>query len=143
MLELVPLCTAVVEVAPPLAVGNGPAGMRSVGHFNAVTIEGERMRATLASPAGADWMAINGTIGVIDVRLTVRTDDGALVHISYGGRLNLADRANGLFAHVAPTFETGDERYAWLNAVQAVGKGKLTPGEGGATRIDYEFYQIR
>lgn len=143
MLELVPLCTAVVEVAAPLAVGSGPAGMRSVGHFNAVTIEGEGIRATLASPAGADWMAINGTIGVIDVRMTVRTDDGALIHITYGGRLNLADRANGLFANVAPTFETGDERYAWLNAVQAIGRGKLTPGEGGATRIDYEFYHIR
>jgi hypothetical protein len=86
---------------------------------------------------------LNGTVGVIDVRMTVRTDDGAIIHISYGGRLDLADRANGLNAYVAPTFETGDERYAWLNAVQAVGRGRLTMREGGATRIDYEIFQVR
>jgi hypothetical protein len=143
MLELVPLGTAVVNVAPALSVGAGPAGGRTVGHLESVTLEGDRVKATLASPAAADWMIVNGTIGVIDVRMTLRTDDGALIHVTYGGRLDLADRANGLNAYVAPVFETGDERYAWLNAVQAVGRGKLTVGEGGATRIDYEFYQVR
>lgn len=143
MLELIPLGTAVVDVAPSLTVGAGPAGGRSVGHLRAVTIEGERIRATLASPAAADWMVLNGAVGVIDVRMTLRTDDGAIIHVTYGGRLDLANRADGLFAYVAPVFETGDERYAWLNAVQAVGKGKLTVGEGGATRIDYAFYQVR
>lgn len=143
MLELIPLGAAVVDVAPSLSVGAGPAGGRSVGHLTSVTIEGERLKATLASPAAADWMVLNGAVGMIDVRMTVRTDDGAVIHITYGGRLNLADRENGLIAYVAPVFETGDERYAWLNAVQAVGKGRLTVGEGGATRIDYEFYQVR
>ena len=143
MLELIPLCTAVVDVAPSLSVGAGPAGRRTVGHIHAVTLEGERIRATLACPAAADWMVLNGSVGVIDVRMTVRTEDGAVIHITYGGRLDLANRANGIFAYVAPVFETGDERYAWLNAVQAVGRGKLTVGDGGATRIDYEFSQVR
>ena len=29
---------------------------------------------------------------------------------------------------MAPKFETSDERYTWLNAVQAVGKGQLGAG---------------
>lgn len=138
MIELIPLCTAVVDVAPPHAVGGG----RSVGDIRSVTLEGERMRASLAGAAAADWMTVSGAIGTIDVRMTLRTDDGALIYVTYGGRLNLADCANGLHALVAPVFETGDERYAWLNAVQAVGKGRLTPEPDG-TRIDYEFYEVR
>ncbi len=141
MIELIPLCTAVVDVAPPLGVGAGPAGNRSIGDLRSVEVQGERMRASLAGAAAADWMVVNGAIGAIDVRMTLRTDDGALIYVQYGGRLNLADRANGLHAYVAPVFETGDERYAWLNAVQAVGKGKLIPGADG-TRIEYEFYEV-
>jgi hypothetical protein len=142
MLELIPLCTAVVQVGPSLMVGNSPAGHRSVGELTSVTIEGERLQGTLAGAAAADWMARNGAIGVIDVRMTIRTHDDALIYISYGGRLDLSNPAAGITAYVAPLFETGDERYAWLNSIQAVGKGRLTPGPNG-TRIDYEFYQVR
>lgn len=100
------------------------------------------MRASLAGVAAADWMVLNGAVGIIDVRMTLRTDDDALIFVRYGGRLNLANRAGGLFAHVAPVFETGDERYAWLNAVQAIGKGQLVTGTDG-TRITYEFCEVR
>lgn len=141
MLELIPLCTATVEVAPPLSVGAGPAGNRSVGALTAARLEGDRMKASLAGAAAADWMVLNGRIGVIDVRMTVRTDDDALVYVQYGGRLDLTNPA-GMTAYVAPVFETGDERYAWLNAVQAVGKGRLVSGPDGA-RLEYEFYEVR
>ncbi len=143
MLELIPICTGVVDVAPSLAVGNGPAGPRSVGAIEAASFAGDRFRATLAGPAAADWMVRGGAIGIIDVRMTVLTDDGALIYIQYGGRLNLSNPAAGIVAYVAPVFETGDERYAWLNAVQAVGKGRLTLKDGGAARIDYEFFEVR
>jgi hypothetical protein len=143
MIELIPLCTAIVEVEPTLPVGAGPAGARSVSAISAVTIVGERLKATLAGPAAADWMARAGAIGIIDVRMTVRTDDGALIYITYGGRLDLSNPAQGITAYVAPLFETGDERYAWLNKIQGVGKAKLTLKQGGAARLDYEFYEIR
>lgn len=141
MIELAELCTMVVELMPTLAVGTGPAGDRSVGGISAVTVTGERLNATLASPAAADWLVRTGAVGIVDVRLTLRTDDGALIYMTYGGRLDLSNPAGGLFARVAPVFETGDPRYAWLNAVQAVGKGKLTLAADGG-RIDYEFCQI-
>lgn len=142
MLELIPLCTMVVEVASPLAVGNGPAGARSVSDIHAVTVEGEKLNGTLAGAAAADWMVRSGAIGIIDVRMTVRTADDALIYVQYGGRLDLSNPAAGITAYVAPVFETGDERYAWLNAIQAVGKGRLSVKDGAA-RIDYEFYEVR
>lgn len=47
------------------------------------------------------------------------------------------DAGAGLQLRTAPMFETGDARYAWLNAVQAVATG--APGQGGVT---YEVYQL-
>jgi hypothetical protein len=38
----------------------------------------------------------------------------------------------------APLFETGDERYAWLNSIQAVGIGTA-----GAEGVDYDIYALQ
>jgi len=37
----------------------------------------------------------------------------------------------------APRFETGDPRYAWLNAIIAVGEGRAGPGW-----VEYRVYQV-
>ena len=39
---------------------------------------------------------------------------------------------------MAPKSETSDERYTWLNAVQAVGKGQLCAGT-----VSYETAEVR
>jgi len=106
-------------------------------------MRGERLSGELASPAAADWMIVQGAIGTIDVRMTIRTHDDALIYVSYAGKINLADREGGLKAFVTPVFETGDDRYAWLNAVQAVGKGMLTVEADGTTMIEYRFLELR
>lgn len=140
MIELVPLFKASLSVAPPLSAGEGPAGLRVVGEITAATVEGERLRATLAGAAAADWMVRTGSIAVVDVRMTLRTHDDALIYMQYGGRLDLSRQP--LTAYVAPVFETGDERYAWLNGIQAVGKGLFVPGAAGST-LEYEFHEVR
>jgi hypothetical protein len=142
MIELVPLCKAVIELVPTLTIGTGPAGSRSVGAIRAATVTGERLRATLAGVAAADWLVRTGAIGVIDARLTLRTDDDVLIYMQYGGRLDLSNPAAGMFAYVAPVFETGDARYAWLNRIQAAGKGQLFVDANGG-RLEYEFCEIR
>ncbi len=40
--------------------------------------------------------------------------------------------------YTAPTFETGDERHAWLNVIQAVAKGDLRGSD-----LTYELYEVR
>jgi hypothetical protein len=142
MIELVPLCTMVLDLAPSMLVGTGPAGDRSIGEIRAATLSGERLQGTLAGPAAADWLVRTGAIGVIDARMTIRTTDGALIYMQYGGRLDLSNPGAGLFPKVAPVFETGDERYLWLNGVQAVGKGKLDVSADGA-RLEYELFEVR
>ncbi|HEX7857717.1 MAG TPA: DUF3237 domain-containing protein [Sphingobium sp.] len=141
MLDLKLLCTVDVEVAPPLAVGKTPGGNRSISELRSVIVTSERVNARLAGAAAADWILVKGKVGDVDVRMTVRTDDDALIYVTYTGKLDLA-RAGGPVVTVAPTFETGDERYAWLNDIQAIGRGILTVGAGGSARIDYTFYEV-
>ena len=142
MTEFIPLFTMTLELAPSLSVGAGPAGGRFIGSIRSATITSERVNATLAGPAAGDWMVTNGPIGVIDARLTLRTNDDALILMSYGGRLDMSSPSAGLIAYAAPVFETGDARYAWLNGVQAAGKGRLVLNADGG-QLDYEFFQIR
>ena len=69
------------------------------------------------------------------MRITLHTDDGAAILMTYCG---VGIPGEGGFAlRTAPTFETGDERYAWLNNVQAVAKGQ--PGQGN---VSYEVYRV-
>lgn len=133
-LELVPLARVTVAAGERHRVDGGPFGDRLVVGIREGRWEGERLRASVVG-AGGDW-AVPGTDGVtlLDVRQVLRTDDGATVYVTYTGR---SDRSRGTYT-VAPTFETGDERYRWLNAVQAVGKGRLDEG-----RLVYEMYEVR
>src|SRR5207249_9637091 len=77
--------------------------------------------------------------GALDVRVTLETADGAVVLVHYGGRV---DGSKGLGGeapvYAAVQFETGNERYGWLNRVQAVAKGVLA-----GNVITYEVYELR
>jgi hypothetical protein len=79
----------------------------------------------------------------LDVRLTLRTHDHALVHMTYGGRwvfppdlqIALTDPATRdhidparYYFRTNPLFETGAEQYAWLNDIVCVGSGYLVDG---------------
>ena len=70
--------------------------------------------------------------------LSVETDDGALIYITYEGRADWSEGPGTKSIFMAPKFETSDERYTWLNAVQAVGKGQL-----GAGAVSYEIAEVR
>jgi hypothetical protein len=133
-LELVPLCNLDVILRDPIVIGDGPAGNRMIFEVESVRVTGERISGKMVGQAAADWLLVHGSVGTLDVRATLETDDGALVYAHYQGRV-LFDTGQ---LYVAPVFETSDERYAWLNAVQAVGKGTL---EGN--RLCYEWYEVR
>ena len=56
-LELVPLCTMVIELGDPLVLANTPAGTRVIVEVKELRVEGERLRGTLKGSAAADWLA--------------------------------------------------------------------------------------
>ncbi len=69
------------------------------------------------------------------MKVTVETDDGALVHAKYTGRLHLDTMA----VYATPLFHTGDDRYAWINRIQGVAKGTFT----AADTLIYEMFELR
>ncbi|HUS62378.1 MAG TPA: DUF3237 domain-containing protein, partial [Acidimicrobiales bacterium] len=124
-----------LDTAAPVMVPGGPLGTRILAPVTGGTFEGPKMRGTVVGPAG-DWVTVSPAgVMVLDVRLCLVTDDGAAIYCTYRGVLANVDgvmRAKG-----APLFETGDERYAWLNGVQAIGMG--TADAGG---VDYDIYVV-
>lgn len=133
--ELVPLATVRVTRGDVHRLGTTAFHRRVIGGIAQGRWEGERIKADIVAPGG-DWAipSTDGSIMLLDVRQTLRTDDDALIYVTYQGR---CDRGRGTYT-VAPTFETDDERYSWLNAVQAVGQGR-TDGDD----IVYEMFEVR
>ncbi|TVR28260.1 MAG: DUF3237 domain-containing protein [Ilumatobacter sp.] len=131
-LELVPLCTATVSLAETISVS--PSFV--IGEVTAARFEGERFTASMKGSAAADWLTVSPEgYGTLDVKVTVETDDGAIVHAAYSGRLHF----ESMTAYATPKFHTGDERYLWMNRIQAVAKGVFTePGT-----LVYEMYELR
>ena len=137
-LELVPLARMVAELAAPHILDGTPSGGRWIFEVTSGAIEGERINATLKGNSSADWLTVgaDGT-GTLDVRSLAETDDGALLFVQYNGRV---DTTKGFDAPVysTPRFDTGDERYLWLNKIQVVGKGRMS----GST-LTYELFELR
>lgn len=133
-LELIPLARVVLTPGAVHRIEGGPFGDRIVAAVGTGRWEGDRISGAIVG-AGGDW-ATPGAGGamLIDVRQLVETDDGAVIVVTYHGR---GDRARRTYT-VAPTFETSDERYSWLNLVQAVGRGSFVDGE-----LVYEMYEVR
>ena len=98
--------------------------------------EGPRIKASVQAPAG-DWIT-NRADGSyrLDVRFTLRTDDGALILVTYNGIGQTTPAGASLRS--APLFETGDSRYAWLTRLQAVGVGERV-----GTAVKYEIYALK
>ena len=134
--ELVPLATMTATLGESHTIKGGPIGTRIIAEVTAIELTGERLNATLASPAAADWLSVSPdrSMGTLDVRATLRTDDGELVQVEYTGRIDFATST----AVSTPLFETGAEQYDWLNRIQAIGVGKSEPGS-----ITYELFEVR
>ena len=68
-----------VQTGTRTVVENGPQGTRTIVQINGGRFEGPRLKASVQTPAG-DWIT-NRADGSyrLDVRMTLRTDDGALI----------------------------------------------------------------
>ncbi len=130
--------TIKVQLGDMVEVGGGPKGTRIVVDVVSAEMDSDKIKASLATNDAADWLTVSadGSTGCLDVRLTLKTDDGQFVYVEYQGR---ADMGKGLIA-TAPTFQTGSEKYAWLNSVQAVAAGNVNLDTG---ELMYHLYEVK
>jgi hypothetical protein len=126
-------------VAPPLLLGVTPQGDRRNVQVTGGEFAGPKMRGTVL-PGGSDWILLrpDGALQ-LDVRATLRTDDGALINMVYRGvrhgptavidRLNRGEpvEPTEYYFRTAPFFETSAAKYAWLNKIVAIATGHRLP----------------
>lgn len=119
-------------------VPRGPFGTKVVATVSSGTLVGPKINASIPDGVAAgDWLTIlaDGSFA-LDVRVSLRTDDGADIYVTYTGR-GTPNEDGTASIRTAPRFETGDERYAWLNQLFCVAIGSTTP-DG----VEYEIYAI-
>jgi hypothetical protein len=142
-----------VPLQQPEVIGETPDGIKVNWFWSPA--EGEVIGPTLSARVrhiGGDWMTIRRDgIGIMDVRATLETIDGALLYVSYQGYYDLGpdgyhDFLAGRWPVRAPTrtsprVSTADARYLWLNRTLCIGIGEVTISNGVTYR--YDLYAVR
>jgi hypothetical protein len=144
------LFTITMKLPPPLELGDTPAGNRRMFTVSGGNFAGDRLRGEVL-PEGSSDLLLRRSDGSSqqDVRLLLRTDDGALIVMTYRGvrhaprevdaRISRGEQVSpsDYYLRTAPFFETSSAKYAWLNKVVSVGVGeRRTDG------VTYELFEI-
>lgn len=119
-----PLMTLRLTTAPVQNIGAGPHGTRLTFPITGGSFDGDRLRGKVL-PGGGDWV-VKRADGVLelDLRITLETDDGALIHMTFWGIRD--DAAPGApYFRTLPRFETASAKYSFLNRLLAVGTGQI------------------
>ncbi|WP_159083500.1 DUF3237 domain-containing protein [Nocardioides terrigena] len=130
-MQLQPFGTFTAPLERVEFVGTTPRGRRLVGPIVNARLQGEHVRASQRGRSAADWLITGpGGATVIDVRISLRCDDGAFLQVSYSGRTDWAGGVGSGAVYSAFRFETGDDRYRWLHSRLVVGKGQVHEDHG-------------
>jgi hypothetical protein len=118
------LMTLQVAVGGVQKVGAVPHGTRVTAPITSGHFEGPRLRGKVL-PGGGDWTLLRGD-GVLelDLRLTLETDDGALIHMTFEG-IRDDDAPGAPYFRTLPRFETAEPKYSFLNRLLAAGTGEI------------------
>lgn len=138
------------ELDTALVIGETPQGDRRVLPVTGGTFSGPKLKGQVLS-SGGDWLLFRKDgAAQQDVRMTLRTDDGALIYVSYRGvsviptevrqRIMSGEDvdASTYYFRTTPYFETGSEKYSWLNKIVTVGVGKRNK-----SNVIYNIYAIK
>ena len=118
-----PLMTLRLNTAPTQNTGAGPHGTRVTYPIVGGSFEGNRLRGKVL---GGDDCTVKRSDGVIelDLRVTMETDDRALIHMTFEGLRD--DGAPGApYFRTLPRFETAEPKYSFLNRLLAVGTAEI------------------
>ena len=130
---------------PPEVIGALPEGIRINFEVTGGEVSGDRIRGIL-KPVGGDWFTLRSDgVGVLDVRATIETHDGALIYIHYQGIGDLGVNGHSEFLagrlpktlslRTAPMLHSAHPDYAWVNRLQFINVGEVNL-ETGVVRYD-------
>ncbi len=138
-MELELLFEITAELAPPpIVIPDTPEGTRVIVRVSGGKFEGPRLKGTVLA-SGGDWFLTRPDgVGVLDVRIVLKTHDDENIYMTCSGRAEMGPGGpTGLAA--APTFAASTKgKYAWLNGVQAFAVGETTP-----SGVKYKVYSAK
>ena len=138
-----------IDLAESFFLGDTPHGGRRIDVFGGGRFAGPKLNGSILAGGSDLLMARPDGATQPDVRLTLKTDDAAVILVTYRGvrhaapdvMTRLANEepvdASEYYLRNTPYFETGSEKYGWLNRVVAVGLGQRMPGAAV-----YDVYEI-
>ena len=126
-----PLMVLRLATSATQEIGSTPQGGLTIFPVVGGSFEGDRLRGKVLA-GGGDWVNDRGDgTFTLDLRVTLETDDGGLIHMTFTG---VRDDAHNYFRTV-PRFETAAPKYTFLNRLLAVGTGEIGP-DGPVHTID-------
>lgn len=101
--SLQPMAVMRVQLGESAPVGIGPKGDRLIINIVSVELTSEKLNASLATVAAGEWATVSeGSIFALDVRLTLKTDDGEFIYVEYTGRGDGATDSSQHLQHFRP-----------------------------------------
>ena len=140
-----------ITVAFPEVIGPAPDGLRLNFYITGGEVTGPKVFGRVL-PVGADWVRVRPDgIGVIDVRATFETQDGALIYVTVDGSTDFGeDGYRQTLANRPPPgatrfrtflrFYTADPQYTWLNRLHSLGIGEA---DFAQATVAYDVYAVR
>ena len=150
MIQTRHLFTLTADVPRIVDLGATPAGQRRIALVTGGVFKGERLSGTIHAAPGGDWILVRPDgATVLDVRITLETDDRQLIYMTYRGVRHgpadvMARLAKGetvdpasYYFRTTPVFETASPKYDWLNRIVSVASGRRE--KSGPV---YEVYEV-
>ena len=127
-----------------------PQGRRRIIGITGGRFSGARLCGRVL-PGGADWQLIRADgVADLDARYTLETDDRALIYVrNTGYRHGPAEVMQRLakgetvdpslyYMRTTPWFETGDNRYAWMNRIVCIATGARR-----AAAVELQVFEVK
>lgn len=136
--------------APPEVIGPVPEGIRINFYIKGGEVRGSKLNGRL-KPVGADCFLVRRDgIGLLDVRTTIETADGALIDVAYSGIGDLGEDGYDKFLRgelpqkvalrTGPRMRTAHPAYQWVQRLHCVGIGEVDLGK---SEVFYDVYAVR
>ena len=150
-MKLEELFTYQVQISKPIKVGRSPKGIRTLFQITGGSVDGPALNGKVIPYLGGEFQQIgdDGRLQ-LDVRMGIETDDGVTIYVTYQGLFECFDdvieimRNNDGACQFGDAyfvnqlrFESGHEKYAWLNNIVCVAEGRMA----NSKTIEYRVYK--
>lgn len=150
--DLAPVCALTMMIGKRQIIGDMADARYQTGAIETGTVRGPRING-IVLPGAVDWARVLPD-GILEpeVKLVIETDDGALIHVSYVGVVDMGPDAFGkakrgesvgtvFHPRTVLRMKSGAPAYDWVNRRQFIGIGFLDYKQASPS-INYDIYEL-